>query len=95
MTFARSLVLTVVGILLIVGVQMVTPLKGENIQTLVLAVLLIAASIALYFLPTIVGRKKQQALGIFVLNLLLGWTLLGWVGALVWACLREDAPIQS
>jgi ABC-type transport system involved in cytochrome c biogenesis permease component len=41
--------------------------------------------IPLYFLPTFLGRNKRQRVPIFVLNLLLGWTLLGWVGALVWA----------
>lgn len=46
--------------------------------------LLILASVALYFLPSIVGRDKRNASAIFVLNLLLGWTLIGWVVALVW-----------
>jgi hypothetical protein len=46
-----------------------------------------------YFLPTIVAivRKKSSAAGIFILNFFLGWTLIGWVGALVWS-LTSDAP---
>jgi len=44
-----------------------------------------ALCMALYFLPTIIGWHKRNAGGIFVLNLLLGWTLVGWVVALVWA----------
>ena len=39
----------------------------------------------LYFLPSLIGRDKKDALGIFLVNFLLGWTLIGWVGALVWA----------
>lgn len=41
----------------------------------------------LYFLPSIVSalRKKSNTAAIFILNLLLGWTLIGWVVALVWA----------
>ncbi|MBS1663817.1 MAG: superinfection immunity protein [Bacteroidetes bacterium] len=41
----------------------------------------------LYFLPTIIGfnRNKNNAGGIFVLNFFLGWTFLGWLGALIWA----------
>lgn len=39
----------------------------------------------LYFLPTMVGWSKRNAGAIFVLNLLLGWTFIGWVVALVWA----------
>jgi hypothetical protein len=39
----------------------------------------------IYFLPSIAGRKHPHAGGIFVINLFLGWTFLGWVGALAWA----------
>ena len=48
----------------------------------------------LYFLPSIVAfaRSKRDAVSIFVLNLLLGWTAVGWVIALVWA-LKQDVPI--
>ncbi len=46
---------------------------------------------ALYFLPSIVARKrkKNNFLAIFVLNFFLGWTVWGWVGALVWACMKD------
>jgi len=47
--------------------------------------------LAIYFLPTIVGRDKRNAGAIFVLNLFLGWTLIGWVIALVWACTYENS----
>jgi threonine/homoserine/homoserine lactone efflux protein len=41
----------------------------------------------LYFLPTMIalGRGHPQWGVIAVLNLLLGWTIVGWVGTLVWA----------
>ncbi len=47
----------------------------------------------LYFLPAIVAfaRSKRDAVSILVLNLFLGWTMIGWVIALVWA-LKEDVP---
>jgi len=48
------------------------------------AVLVIGA-IFLYFFPSLMGGSTQKAAGIFVLNLFLGWTLVGWVVALVWA----------
>ena len=54
--------------------------------------LLLVALFALfiYFLPTIVaanrGHKNTFAIG--VANLFLGWTFLGWVVCLVWACTR-------
>jgi hypothetical protein len=47
--------------------------------------------ILLYFLPSIIGQDKKDALGIFLVNLLLGWTVVGWVVALLWAC-ASDHP---
>lgn len=46
-----------------------------------------AGGILLYFLPLFVAgnRSVVHFPGIAILNLLLGWTLLGWVVALVWA----------
>lgn len=40
-----------------------------------------------YFIPTIIAysRKKANRLAILALNALLGWTIVGWVVALVWA----------
>jgi Superinfection immunity protein len=48
----------------------------------------------LYFLPAIIAfaRDKRDAVSILVLNILLGWTMIGWVIALVWA-LKQDVPI--
>ena len=50
----------------------------------------------LYFLPAILAfvRSKRDAGAILVLNLLLGWTAIGWVIALVWA-LKEDAVVVA
>lgn len=54
--------------------------------------------VAIYLLPFIVAmvRGKRNCLAILVLNLLLGWTLIGWVVALVWACMIDSpAPIEG
>ena len=52
-------------------------------------------SILLYFLPTIIGRHKADAMRIFLVNLLFGWTVIGWVIALIWACTAERyVPIR-
>jgi hypothetical protein len=45
---------------------------------------------AIYFLPTIIGRKSRNAKKIFVLNLLGAWTGIFWVVALLWAVFSED-----
>lgn len=42
-----------------------------------------------YFLPTIAGIRKRNASAIFILNLLLGWSIIGWVIALVWAMTKD------
>ena len=46
------------------------------------------ACLCVYFLPTIVAshRRHPSTIGIFILNLFLGWSLIGWVVGLVWAC---------
>ena len=39
-----------------------------------------------YFMPTLVALGKRNAFAIFILNLVAGWTFIGWVVAMVWAC---------
>lgn len=48
---------------------------------------LVLLLVAIYFLPTLIAssRGHQNSAAIFVMNLLLGWTLIGWVMALVWS----------
>ena len=52
---------------------------------------LTAGSLGLYFLPTllVIRDKEKSRVLIFVVNLFLGWTLVGWVVALAWAIKRE------
>jgi len=49
--------------------------------------LLVAIIIAPYFLPTLIAafRSHHQTVAIFATNLLLGWTVLGWIAALIWS----------
>lgn len=67
-------------ILWVVGIQRIGQ-KKENKMAFII--------IILYFLPTVIGFKKKNVDGIFLLNLLLGWTYLGWVIALIWAVIDE------
>jgi hypothetical protein len=62
-------------------------------RALLLVVLAVAGTV-LYFLPTIVGAARGAArMGvIFLLNLLFGWSLVGWLVALVLA-LRAAPPV--
>jgi hypothetical protein len=49
-----------------------------------------------YFFPAIVAavRRHPNATAIFLLDLLLGWTVLGWIGALVWCAIGERSAPQ-
>lgn len=49
--------------------------------------------VPLYFLPAFLARNKRQFVPILLLNIFLGWTLLGWVGTLIWAI--ADQPKES
>jgi hypothetical protein len=46
-------------------------------------------SLLIYFIPAVVGRRKKNANAILILNLLAGWTFIGWVVALVWAVAKD------
>ncbi len=48
----------------------------------------------MYFLPSIIAlaRSKRDLLAIFLLNFFLGWSVIGWIVALVWAA-KNDAPV--
>ena len=43
----------------------------------------------LYFLPTVVAavRRAHNVTLIFLVNLFAGWTIVGWIVALIWATL--------
>lgn len=50
----------------------------------------------MYFLPSIIAlaRSKRDIVGILLLNIFLGWTMIGWVVALVWA-VKTDYPLAA
>ena len=56
----------------------------------ILELLLIVLIFAFYFLPTLIAflRQHKNKLAIFLLNLTLGWTVLGWVVSLVWSVMK-------
>src|SRR5258708_7601797 len=52
-------------------------------------------SMLLYFLPTFIGQSKRNAGAIFTLNLLLGWTVVGWLVAIIRAMTVDTAPMAG
>jgi len=61
----------------------------------IVLLLSLVLGLGIYFLPTFVGRGKRNLGAIFALNLLLGWTLVGWVVALVWAMTHEEKIVTA
>jgi hypothetical protein len=55
---------------------------------------LLLGGAALYLLPSIVAviRRHHNAVAIIVLNILLGWSLIGWVVAMVWSATATAKP---
>jgi len=49
-------------------------------------IILIALPV-IYLVPSFIAgaRKHRSGMAIVALNILLGWTFLGWVGALIWS----------
>ena len=56
------------------------------------AIAAVLAAAMIYMFPYAVAwsRGHRNAAAISVLNLLLGWTLIGWIIALVWACTDQS-----
>lgn len=65
--------------------------------TSILGILILLTLVVAYFLPTIVagsrGRDGQVLIG--VLNLFLGWTVLGWIVLLVIAFTGESQSTKN
>ena len=72
--------------------QLITAASGAGAGIGALFLFLIIA--AMYLVPTIVAvaRHHHQTGAIVVINLLLGWTFIGWVVALAMACGAVRAP---
>jgi len=61
-------------------------------QTITVIVIIIATLVG-YSIPSIIAvqDKKRNRSAIIALNMLAGWTLVGWIVALVWALTKEKA----
>lgn len=55
-------------------------------------IFLVFIGLLLYFIPTFIASKmnKKYFLQIFLLNLFTGFTFIGWLGALIWATIKNE-----
>lgn len=58
-------------------------------------ILIVFVLTCIYFIPSIVAKQREHydTWTIFIANLFLGWTFLGWVIALIWA--TKKTPIKK
>lgn len=63
----------------------------EVTSLIILITLALSIGTVIYFLPTIIAceRGHKNAFAIFVLNVLLGWSIIGWAIALIWSVLYD------
>lgn len=66
-------------------------------MSFLLTLMLTIFIVSLYFIPTMIAisRRHANALPIFLLNLYLGATVLGWVGALIWAVSQTSLTVTA
>ncbi len=69
----------------------------EQTLLVMVGIVVVIIGLALYFLPAIIAynRKHSNKGIILLLDFLIGWTLLGWVGCLIWAFLDTDQRITT
>ncbi len=58
-----------------------------SIWHIIVLLIILPVTLALCFLPSIIAfrRNHHNRIAILALNVLLGWTGLGWIAALVWS----------
>ena len=67
-----------------------------QLLSIALPIIFVCVSAVRYLLPWIVAlfNTHPAMAGIFILNLLLGWTVIGWIIALIWAVTKPQPPQQ-
>jgi hypothetical protein len=65
--------------------------NGDRMLSNTTTILMLLAVLLLYMLPTLIayGREHPHRQDVALLNILLGWTLIGWIGVFLWASLAH------
>ena len=60
-------------------------------------IVFVVLAFTIYFIPVSIAimRDHHNTLGVFVVNLFLGWTFLGWVAALVWSFIKSEQIVVN
>jgi hypothetical protein len=73
------------------------PMNNNSGAGIILSVLLVLFIGIIYLIPAIIASRRSHPYSgrIFALNLFLGWTTIGWLGALIWALIKPGPlPVQ-
>ena len=69
-------------------------LLGGGIIGIVIFIVALVIGLLIHFLPTIIAckNKSPKKVAAIILNIFLGWSLIGWIIALVLACKKPAPP---
>lgn len=87
-----------IALLVIAGAAAIAVIVADQMGLLTpVNTVVLFVSLGLYLLPTLIAvhRQHRNSLAIAVLNLLAGWTFIGWIAAIVWALLAKPAERQA
>jgi hypothetical protein len=61
--------------------------SNPSVQNSLIIAIIAVFCLLFYFIPTFVAynRSHQSKLAIFFLNITLGWSVIGWIVALIWS----------
>lgn len=61
------------------------------------AFLFVLLTLVFYFIPSVIAnqRNAQHSGMIFLIHLVFGWTVLGWIAALVWAIVEAPKTVPT
>ena len=79
-----------IGLALLIAVWLLWyTISTGNVESAMFTGMFVYLGFFIYFVPVLVAANNNHpaAVSIFLLNLFLGWTVLGWVAALVWAAM--------
>ena len=93
----EKLTLTFIAVASVAMIAALSQMPADTVDNTVKALFIVGITIGGYFLPSILAgaRGHHNVLAIFLLNLLLGWTGLGWIAALIWAATAVSRPAKE
>ncbi len=64
-----------------------SPGIAEHVIVLLFAIPVVIVALAVYLLPTFIAiyRRHTRRTAIIIINALLGWTVAGWLAAMIWS----------